>query len=227
MDKLKDEGLKSYKADEDEVDTKLINTYITWLKSQDWGPQFTDEIADDIEDSYNKGAQRTYWGIGADFNLPSSEAQTHIANRGLKLKDSPERIKQEIISALSKDKYTVDELRKTLSKKFNLGESRAKNIAQTETTNAYNAGRTKGMEKLGIKKKQWINSGDSNVRDSHRIESIVNVDQPFVLRDGYKVFYPGDGDPEHSCYCRCSVISVIDDGTEKQLLNTLLGVQEK
>lgn len=193
----------------------LSNVWLTklksYLKSLINNETFFTSIKSIIERTFNQGVYRTYSGIGVDFHLNSERAIQHLVQRGLKLKGSPDVVIDSIINHLSKDKFTIDELAKTISTVWkDASLARAKNIAITETTAAYNAGRMKGMQELGIKKMGWANSHDDKVRHSHSIDQIVPVGEKFTLADGYQVAYPGDGDAEHSCNCRCTIYSIID-----------------
>lgn len=193
------------------LNPKWLDKFTSFLKDLIKGETFFTHIKSAIEKTFNQGVYRTYSGIGVDFSLNNQRAIQHLVQRGLKLKDSPDVVIQSIINHLSKDKFTIDELAKTISSVWkDASLARAKNIAITETTAAYNAGRMKGMEELGIKKMQWVNSHDDKVRHSHSIDSIVPVGSKFTLADGYQVSYPGDGDAEHSCGCRCTIVSYLD-----------------
>ena len=183
----------------------------SYLKSLINNETFFSSIKSVIERTFNQGVYRTYSGIGADFHLNNERAIQYLTQRGLKLKDSPDVVIESIINHLSKDSFTIDELAKTISTVWkDASLARAKNIAITETTAAYNGGRIKGMQELGIKQMGWINSHDDKVRHSHSIDQVVNVGEKFTLADGYQVAYPGDGDAEHSCNCRCVVVSKLD-----------------
>jgi SPP1 gp7 family putative phage head morphogenesis protein len=147
------------------------------------------------------------------FNLPPEHALLFVKARGLKLQESTDDVVEAILKGMEAG-MPSDEIAAQVGKVFkHCSEVRAKTIARTETTVAYNGGRVDGMKELGIKKKQWINSNDDNVRDSHRIfneEAVVEIDSPFTLANGVKVMYPGDGPAAEACNCRCTVASVIE-----------------
>ena len=192
------------------LDSKWLDSFKSFLKALIDNSSFFTSIKSTIEKTFNQGVYRTYSGIGVDFSLNNQRAIQHLVQRGLKLKDSPDVVIDSIINHLSKDKFTIDELAKTISSVWkDASLARAKNIAITETTAAYNSGRIKGMSELGISKMQWVNSHDDKVRHSHSIDSIVPVGSKFTLADGYQVSYPGDGDAEHACGCRCTIVSYL------------------
>lgn len=198
-------------TEEKDVDGSWLTKFTTWLDDLDLGLPFFNTLKSTIRRVYEDGRRRTYWGIGADFQLNDLQAETFLSNRGLKLVGSPDVVKKTIIRHISSGGFTSQEIAKEISKTWKkASEARAKNIAITETTNAYNGGRVDGMKELGIRKKEWVNSGDGNVRDSHRITSVVGVDDLFELSDGEKVRWPGDGSPGNACNCRCVVISRLE-----------------
>jgi len=198
-------------VDEKDITKEWITKFIAFINKFDWGMDFFNSLKDNIEKTFQKGRYRTYWGVGANFNQASENAVDFIMARGLKLTGSPRIVQDTIIEYLSSESFTAAELAKAISSKWkDASLARAKNIAITESTAAYNGGRVVGMKELGIKKKQWVHSHDGKVRDSHRISQVVEVDQAFTLADGVKVMYPGDGDPAHSCNCRCIVLSYLD-----------------
>jgi len=187
-----------------------IEDFKNFLLHFRWGEEFYSKVMPDIENIFNRGVYRSYWGIGANFQQSSTRAIAYLANRSLKLKDSPQIVKDSIINMLESQTFTTDQIAKEISKKWHEASiTRAKLIARTETTAAFNGGRVIGMKEVGIKKKQWVHSSDSLVRYSHRISSVIPVDEDFILADGYKVPYPGYGDPAHACNCRCTVVSVL------------------
>jgi SPP1 gp7 family putative phage head morphogenesis protein len=114
----------------------------------------------------------------------------------------------------------TEALAKRLSKKFTeFQRSRSRRIAQTESTGAYNGGRVAGMKELGIERKRWINTGDSKVRDSHRITQTVKTDENFTLANGVTIDMPGGNGPASEVVnCRCSVVSVLLDEDEERIL---------
>jgi HK97 family phage portal protein len=214
--KQADERLKMYagiiKADDKD---SWIKSFTDWLDKQEWGREFFDSISSAEKEVFRAGARRSYAGIGMNFNQPAEQAVNFMAKKWPKLKDVPDnfidQIKTTIKNEMAKDSWTIETMRQAISKTWHdASDTRARLVARTESTGAYNAGRVSGMKDVGIKNKQWINSGDDIVRDSHRIDDIVPVDEPFTLADGVKMDYPGSGDvAEDVCNCRCAVISVL------------------
>jgi len=192
------------------IDAEWIKRFHDHLMSLGWGDGLFKALESEELATYLAGARRTYWGLGVRFDLPPVRAQAFIHTRGLKLWDATNEVLETITDAMQAG-MPADKIGQEIQRVFDgVSANRAKLIARTETTNAYNGGRVEGMKVLGITKKQWINSEDSTVRDSHRIESIVEVDQPFTLANGERVMYPGDGPAAEACNCRCTVGSVIE-----------------
>lgn len=196
--------------EKDIADPNWIERFSYWLRNKSWGEAMVQSLRPIMETVFNRGVFRTYSGIGASFTQSNLRSLDYLINRGLKLNGSPQIVQDTIIDMLSQESFTINELSKAISSKWDAASiARAKNIAITESTAAYNGGRVIGMKELGIDKKQWVHSGDGKVRYSHRISSIIPVDENFVLADGYKTPYPGSGDPAHACNCRCAVVSVL------------------
>lgn len=200
---------KVQKSAEKSISNEAAQVIISYLHDAEWGIGLADVLAPEIKRSFSIGAKRSYWGLGVRFREPVESAITFAAKRGVKIQRSADVVQQALIDSI-KASDTIDDFAKSLPKVFDVGKNRAKLIARTETTNAYNGGRLQGMKDVGVKKKQWLNAGDGNVRDSHQIEEVVNVDEMFTLGDGTRVMHPGDGPPEDACNCRCSIISVLE-----------------
>jgi len=191
------------------VDPDWIDRFIRWIKDKDWRQEFFDRIKDQIHGTYERGRYRTYWGLGTDFSQSDLKASTWLANRSLLLKDSPEEVKSILIKHLQSNAFTMDEIAKEIDKKWNdAAKHKSKLVARTETTAAFNGGRVEGMKELGIKKKQWVNSGDGSVRPTHQISEVVHVDEKF----SNGLMYPGDGSmgAGEVCNCRCSITSYLE-----------------
>lgn len=92
---------------------------------------------------------------------------------------------------------------------------RAERIARTEVISASNAGALEGMRESGVEKKEWLDSRDERVRESHRQISgqVAVVGEPFVTSSGAKLMFPGDpeADPGETVNCRCTLIPVLSN----------------
>ncbi|MHA2022203.1 MAG: phage portal protein [Candidatus Thorarchaeota archaeon] len=206
------------KLKQEKTEKGLSEDLIAFINSLDWETGFFDEVKGLVEDTYISGARRTFYGVGINFNINPARTLAYLAERQLKLSDSPVVVRDALIDGITQGS-TSDEIAEAIKHNFNVAEGRAKAIARTETTAAYNGGRVDGMVELGIKRKAWVHSNDSTVRESHRISQTVGTKELFTLRDGEKVGYPGQGSASNAVNCRCTVISVLGDEDTEQLLN--------
>lgn len=93
-------------------------------------------------------------------------------------------------------------------------ENRAGLIARTEIVSASNAGALEGMKQAGVEGKEWLDSNDDRVRESHQgmDGQRVPIDQDFQSPLGAHLNAPGDpsAPAEEVINCRCTVIGVRD-----------------
>lgn len=99
-----------------------------------------------------------------------------------------------------------------------LSDTRSMLIARTESATTVNFGQLATYKAEGIKKKEWLSAGDSDVRAWHDTRQIVGIDDEFTLTDPktgktWNLRYPGDpaGGPENACNCRCTILPVLED----------------
>ncbi len=85
--------------------------------------------------------------------------------------------------------------------------ARARTIARTEMHAAMNFAQVESAKATGLQLvKTWTANLDGRTRESHAEADgqTVPLDQPFVV-DGESIDRPGDGSPENSINCRCTV----------------------
>ncbi len=82
-------------------------------------------------------------------------------------------------------------------------ETRAKTIARTEVHGAYQKGTLAGYEQAGVEHKIWVAVVDASSRDWHA--AIDGEKQPIHQPFSIGLMFPGDGGPEESANCRCSI----------------------
>lgn len=100
---------------------------------------------------------------------------------------------------------------------------RLENIARTETMKAANAGSFELFRAWEVVEfKEWLDSGDNRVRDTHRAAGAqyveggnpgpIPLDEPFIV-GGQQMMYPLDGslgaNVGEIAQCRCSVAPVV------------------
>ena len=104
----------------------------------------------------------------------------------------------------------IPELSKRVKKVFTTAKtSRAKLIARTETTKAFNGGTLLGYEQAGVKEKEWLATEDARTRPKHaEVDGQkIGIKDKFVV-DGEFLDYPGDsaGSASNICNCRCTTL---------------------
>lgn len=112
----------------------------------------------------------------------------------------------EIRALQSESTAAVRELQRDQS----VWDTRAKRIARTETTGAYNAGAQAAYIEEGAGVKQWLATADERTRETHLDASgqCVNADEAFNV-GGAQLMFPGDpnGPPGETVNCRCTTIA--------------------
>ena len=94
---------------------------------------------------------------------------------------------------------------------IDMADGRARTIARTEMHGAYGDGRWEAAKDTDPIGKEWIDSRDSDVRESHQIDGETQMfNDPFSNGLGY----PGDpdGDAGEVCNCRCKFRCIYDKG---------------
>lgn len=120
---------------------------------------------------------------------------------------------KDLVTKAASEGVTAGELAKRLEETFN-NQSRfwSMRIARTESARLYNRGGFEGMQKAGVRKKQWLSARDADVRDSHlEAEGMgpIGIDEMFHVGEG-TCMYPGEtGIPAEDINCRCTHIAVL------------------
>lgn len=119
--------------------------------------------------------------------------------------------------------HDIDQMAENVQRTLHSAESRARTIARTETTRAFNAGSISGIKALGRfgpQRKIWLATRDDRTRDSHWIADGQRraVGLPFQV-GGYALKYPGDdmAPAAEVVNCRCTVIFE-ETGNEQQIV---------
>jgi phage portal protein BeeE len=97
-----------------------------------------------------------------------------------------------------------------------MSDSRAENIARTETMSSVNFGQQVVYQSEGVERKAWLATSDLDTRDDHRIGEAfgepyeVGIGESFEV-GGEPLMYPGDpsGSAANVCRCRCTIIPVV------------------
>lgn len=87
-------------------------------------------------------------------------------------------------------------------------------IARTETTRIANAGANNLFNRWGVKKKEWLSTGDERTRDWHASMTgqVVDIKGKFKSGLGNLLEYPGDPSAplNETVQCRCTILPVIE-----------------
>lgn len=91
---------------------------------------------------------------------------------------------------------------------------RARTIARTQVQGAANHGQIIGFKQAGAPEKEWVDSGDEDVRNSHAAMDgeVVSIDSRFS--NGLKHPCDPDGSAEEVINCRCSMAPKIPTSAE-------------
>lgn len=156
---------------------------------------------------------------GVAFNLKDPRVTEFISNwAGDRIKDlvdetTKESLKETLAEGIDEGE-SFDQLKGRITDVFSVAtDSRAANIARTETTRASGFATNEGMRQAGVERKSWLATDDGNVRDTHAEMDgqIVDIDDEFESPSGATAGYPGDfGDPAEDCNCRCGVLPEIE-----------------
>jgi HK97 family phage portal protein len=167
-----------------------------------------------------------YTELGKDdpWSMPPELAKEFLRNREKRITNVADNVFADIKAQLEAgldDGETMDQLQDRVRSAFNImARSRARTIASTETSAAYGVARQGAMKSAGVKFKQWLTSGNENVRDAHADAEgqVVGISENFEV-GGESLAHPGDpsGAPENVINCHCVSIPVSsEDGNTEE-----------
>lgn len=90
---------------------------------------------------------------------------------------------------------------------------KAERIARTESTNAYARGKYDAWGQSGVKKKQWLLSGNPCalcLEVAEKYPGPIPIDQPFFADD----WFGGQSEPRHP-QCACDTVAIQDEGDDQ------------
>lgn len=164
----------------------------------------------------DEAGQQVFTEIGLDdvFTMAPEKVLLHLRARENLLKNTAAAIHREVMDSLEAGIQAGESTAKLAGRvktTFNgISDRRAVTIAQTETNTAYNYARQDSMTQAGVTHKQWLTSGNRNVRASHAAANgqTVPVDEDFEV-DGEPLAHPGDsnGSAENTINCHCLSIA--------------------
>lgn len=106
---------------------------------------------------------------------------------------------------------SMEQIADRIKQVYKFNASRARTIAQTETATVVNRTTNERYVKEGVKKKEWIDTGDSQTRSSHLLNGAVGpVPYNYMYSNGQ--YFPGDGNGggAENINCRCCLAPVIE-----------------
>jgi SPP1 gp7 family putative phage head morphogenesis protein len=169
----------------------------------------------------NEAGGQLYAEVGlspSEYKMANDQVNAYLLKRENKVKDMTqvvhERVKQSLADGIDGGE-TYSELAARVREEFNgISKGHAKTIAMTEVGSAYSEARQDAMEQAGVKRKRWLTSGDSRVRDTHVMANgqTVGIADSFEV-GGVSLKMPGDpdGPAQEVINCRCISISVAED----------------
>jgi len=117
-------------------------------------------------------------------------------------------------------------LRRMADGREDIDQSRARRIASTTTTTAFEKGQEKAMRENGMFGRMWLSQRDVHVRRGH-LEAdgqTVELDEPFEVAPSLaaseeELQFPGDpsGSPANIINCRCTALPIPDQATYNEM----------
>jgi SPP1 gp7 family putative phage head morphogenesis protein len=185
--------------------------------AEEWEQEFIAEMTGVSRNALNTAGKQLFEEIDKDdpFTMPPARALTFIRERSNLLSNVSDEVFATVKESLEEGLLageSIAQIRDRVKDTFNgISKARATTIAQTETAAAYGTARDEAMKQAGVQWKQWLTSGNDNVRDSHLHAEgqTVPLDQPFKVGNA-ELMFPGDpsGPPEEVINCRCVQIAV-------------------
>lgn len=161
------------------------------------------------------------------LTMPAAQVLAAMRERENKLRGAAERVWEAVRGAIETgltEGESIDAIALRVRKKFNgIDETRARTIAHTETTFAYEAGRDMVFQQAGVQWTEWVTAQDGRERETHRATNGQRreVGDPFdvgevlaadgsIIAAGTPMAYPGDpaGPAEEVINCRCVRIAI-------------------
>jgi SPP1 gp7 family putative phage head morphogenesis protein len=182
-----------------------------------WAEALQVSLRSVARDALDTAGAQVFAEIGRDdpFKYPPEAVLEHLRTRQNYIAKAStsiwEDIKESIEEGLNAGD-TQDQLAGRVRTAFNgVSDQRAQMIALTETGAAYGAGRDTAMRSAGIEYKQWLTSGNGNVRPAHLDAEgqTVRIEEPFNV-GGEDLMHPGEsgGSAENVINCHCISIAV-------------------
>lgn len=163
-------------------------------------------------------AKRLNTQFGMSFDVRNLYSEAWLQEHALENADLMQGVSEDdlagILNQAQADGWGTEQIAKAIQEQYaQYDDLRAETIARTETIRASNAGAQEQYAAWGAKKKEWISTMDSRVRDNHKAANgeVVGIDEPFTAT-GESLMYPGDpsGSADNIINCRCTEAPVIE-----------------
>ena len=200
----------------DDIDDLLNEIFELQNEIDTFADLARDQIRSIISTTGQDGFDET--GIGGTFDDSDKNVLDWIDNKRVTFatdvnETTRNQLKDALISAVDDGKTiqeTADAVANVFAKVDTERAGRALTIARTETISANNAGQMFGYMQAGADKKEWVSSGDGDVRESHDTidGEVVGIEDEFS--NGLQ--FPGDpsGEAQEVINCRCTTAPVIE-----------------
>lgn len=199
-----------------------------------------DEHAEDI---IQQGFETAVERLGADTNFVPEDptVQSAISRLNRQARGIGQTTQQQMNESIAKgiaENEGVEDIQgrvvQTLEKMADgdrdpdtdISESRARRIASTTTTTAFESGQQSAFQQTSMFGKMWLSQRDTEVRSGHLDADgqTVNVSEPFRVAPSLggseeELRFPGDptGRPSNVINCRCTSLPVPDEPTFNEL----------
>lgn len=189
-------------------------------------PDFTAELLAALREealsALQVAGQQLFDEVGRDdpWTMPGSDSTAFLDVRDNLLANVSDEIHAEVMASIQdglEHGETRRELMSRIASKFDeISDGRAKTIANTETSAAFNYARDKAMREAGVTHKKWLHSMSPDIKEPRPTHLAANgqtvpIDEPFDV-DGVKFMYPMDeslgAGPEDVINCFCVSVAV-------------------
>ena len=191
----------------------------------------TNNVENLVQAGYEAAVQR----IGADTTFDPTDADVQAIQARLNEQargiagTTQEEVNRAIREGIAENESVSEvqgrvtsTLRRMADGRGDIDQSRARRIASTTTTTAFEKGQEKAMRENGMFGRMWLSQRDVHVRRGH-LEAdgqTVELDEPFEVAPSLaareeELQFPGDpeGSPANVINCRCTALPIPDRET--------------
>jgi len=204
------------------------------LELEGWAAFVTTDIAPDLSDVFKRAAVEAVDMVGADaegidINQMDERALSYakdraaemvgkkvidgelVDNGGWSIEESTRDMLRSTVSQAVEEGWSSDDLFNAILDSGTFSPERASLIAKTELGNAVEQGNLDGWKASGVVSgKQWLTADDDLVSDEcngNQDAGVVGIDEEFPSGDTAPLAHP---------FCRCTMIAVLDDGSDAE-----------